>query len=234
MSLAALYAARTLVGARLRSSFGHATETFGAIQRLVADAARFQCVPEALSSPQTWARLESIRELLAFVDHLERFATSAFDGSVALPSAASAVVQVAPRPSSHPRPLLTLQFFRGNRKICENWFALQLRAPALLAAVKALAPCHVVRHGRLRLRQLQRAAYQKKERGKSAAKYTIQGRSVEECAEVTELREVLRVLAQAHWWLSDVDGLRGLLAWCQRRLSPPIGTCPRIVRPLTP
>lgn len=105
--LCAIEASRSLVFARLRSPFGGATETFGSIQRLVADAARFQYTPEDLHVPkvrrfspflslipQTWARLESMRNLLDFIDHLERFVTNAFDGAVSLPQSTAAVLQV--------------------------------------------------------------------------------------------------------------------------------------------
>jgi hypothetical protein len=122
-----LQAVNFIVYNKLRTPYGGPAQTLEAIektlQRVVASASS--------TSDATARKHATVARLLKFFDVLEKHIYLAYEGSV------TTLINL---------PLMTVSFFRTNRKVCVDWFA-RIR-PRLMAAAAAVphAPSDSIRY----------------------------------------------------------------------------------------
>jgi hypothetical protein len=94
---AAIETSKYLVTSRLKSQFGGANYTFENILRIVSEAAKTHFSIDDLHDNGKWARVESMRTILEFIDQFDRQLYLAYEGasSTSIPSISNpAVLQV--------------------------------------------------------------------------------------------------------------------------------------------
>ena len=140
-------AARFCVTSRLRTPFGSPTHLFETIERAVVSVAKL--AKGAGPDPHQGVVLRRATNLLSMVDFLEKQVYNAYEGSHLLASCSPQAVG----------------FFRGNRKVCEDWFA-RVRQPLLLASLACnMGPLSIF-HGTQKLKEIATLVQKNLELGK--------------------------------------------------------------------
>ena len=190
---AVVEAARFCVKSRLRTSFGGPMQTFEALEHMLLEAsARGELELRATASAgHSTNRQDAVRMLLNFLAHLERQVYNAFEGSVNLPASSAS----------------SIKFFRGNKKVCEDWF-FRLRKSLVQTSLVANAPFHLLEFSSKRISELYRIL------SKSAIPRE-EGKKFK-----TELDQLVLSYLSALLDVRDSDAVDGFAVWAKTALKP--------------
>ncbi|CAN8270818.1 unnamed protein product [Cochlearia groenlandica] len=200
-------AARFCISTRLRTNFGGPAQTFAAIERMLLDITTVVQV----NSEQTdgslkivgtsGAHLLPMRLLLDFVEALKKNVYNAYEGTAVLSSAL---------PQS-------VQFFRANRKVCEEWFS-RISEPMMNAGISLQSHDATVEYCTLRLEELKSlATLVKKEKSKTQTFDNAHNSGARISSDISRiLRHMSLALCQGH----DTNALLGIHEWVLMNLGP--------------
>ncbi|KAJ1496162.1 hypothetical protein T484DRAFT_1759962 [Baffinella frigidus] len=158
----------------------------------------------------------ALRMLLQFLGHLERQVLNGYEGCVSLPPASTT----------------SQKFFRGNRRVCEDWFS-RLR-PSLLRAAGVAGSAHLVyEHASRRLPDIVRQLLGKageaegrklREEADSVGVLLCSALRDLDDADAIQADSVGVLLCPALRDLDDADAIQGYVAWSKshaKLLLPP-------------
>ncbi|XP_059068021.1 uncharacterized protein LOC131052623 [Cryptomeria japonica] len=193
-------AARHCITICLRTHLGRPTQTFAALERMLLDVAQLLQVDpgrreasSGIGSPSV--HLLPMRLLLEFVESLKKQIYNAYDGSAVLPAA----------------PSQSVIFFRGNKKVCEEWFA-RICEALMNASLAIQCNSGIIHYAAIRLQDLRNAAATTliKDIARSQTVDNSQG------LRTKMLNDVLRVLRHASLAfcrVNESDAIVGLQTW---------------------
>jgi hypothetical protein len=179
-------AARHCVNTKLRTTFGGPAQTFEGIEKMLQ---------YNIQQSQTGGKLASFRQLIQFVDYLERHIYNAYEGCLNLPS-------------NNQKPATT--FFKANRKVCEDWFA-RMRQSLVISSISSFSPADTIRHSLQRVLDLQAVANRGGSNPKLKTEIETTFRNL--CVALLEMKECDTLEGVLHWSRSVFRGSPRAVPW---------------------